>query len=758
MSQKSEATVPPQTAPAMSTAEARRRLLGYLGRKKGAWLLIIVALTIASTVQLYGLGLLQPLTTLAENIAQNPATQAADLRQVQIIILEIIACVIFSQVVFYRCYAQIARLGQQLGVDLRADFYAHLMQQGPSFYRRRGVGELLTIGLNDVETITAFFSQEAPSLLNLVLQLVLTVAFMFRLDWRLTVGSLIFAALLYVVSTYVLVPRIGMGTKRYGQQFAVANSELNENLTGARDIQIFNQQERTTREWRGRLQAMADTLARSHDLTYLNNSFAHMLTQLGVALIYGLGVLGVINGLFQVGLLISFAAYFQQFINPIRSAGGLIVKIQSTLIAAGRVFDVLAIAPDVREAPQAKDPGQLKGLVKFENVTFAYDRDDPQAWRVKNINLEILPGEKVAFVGGSGSGKSTLLQMVMRFYDPIEGRVTIDGHDVRDLSLAALRRNFGLVAQNVILFQRTLADNIRFGLPEADRAAIEGAAKVGQVTEFINKLDHGYETRLGEMGQGLSGGQKQRVSIARAALLKPSILILDEATSALDTQSEEAVTRALDHLSEGRTTLVITHRLNTIRNADKIVVLDTDLDGNGFIRAVGNHDQLMETSPEYVALIGRARRKGIIMPIGPQYDTTAALATVIGLAQAFNAPVHILDFGAIEQRDVSAKHYGVTVVPGRELTTMNLAHKVRVAHLHQKLAQEGFDVNVVSPPDPQGNWVDNTVKVIDQTEASHLVATDNVMIPMEALRESIQKIQRKTAVEYILVNPVEAAG
>jgi ATP-binding cassette subfamily B protein len=758
MNQKSAAAASPETRPAMSTAEARRRLFSYLGRKKGQWMLVVVALTVASTVQLYGLGLLQPLTTLAESIAQNPATRDTDLRQVQIIILVLIACVVFSQVVFYRSYAQIARLGQQLGADLRADFYTHLMQQGPAFYRRRGVGELLTIGLNDVETITTFLSQEAPSLLNLLLQLILTVAFMFMLDWRLTVGSLIFAALLYVVSTYVLVPRIGQGTKRYGQQFAAANSELNENLTGARDIQIFNQQARTAREWRERLQEMADTLARSHDLTYLNNSFAHMLTQLGLALIYGLGVLGVINGLFKVGLLISFAAYFQQFINPIRSAGGLIVKIQSTLIAAGRVFDVLAVAPEVREAANPRDPGQLKGHIQFENVTFGYDATDPTAWRIKNINLDILPGEKVAFVGGSGSGKSTLLQMVMRFYDPLEGRVTIDGHDLRDLSLAALRRNFGLVAQNVLLFHGTVADNIRFGQPEAGAEAVAEAAKIGQVTEFIHKLDHGYDTMLGELGQGLSGGQKQRVSIARAALLKPSLLVLDEATSALDTQSEEAVTRALDRLSEGRTTLVITHRLNTIRNADKIVVLDTDLDGNGFIRAVGHHDELMETSPEYVALVGRARRKGILMPIGPQYDTTPALATVIGLAQAFSAPVHILDFGAIEQKDVQGKHYGVTVVPGRELTAINMAHRVRVAHLHQKLTNEGFDVNVVSPPDPGGNWVDNTVKVIDQTEASHLVATDNVMIPMEALRESIQKIQRKTAVEYILVNPVEAAG
>ncbi|MGH2523546.1 MAG: hypothetical protein ACRDH2_13665, partial [Anaerolineales bacterium] len=242
--------------------------------------------------------------------------------------------------------------------------------------------------------------------------------------------------------------------------------------------------------------------------------------------------------------------------------------------------------------------------------------------------------------------------------------------------------------------------------------------------------------------------------------LKPSILILDEVTSALDTQSEEAVTRALDHLSQGRTTLVITHRLNTIRNADKIVVMGTDPAGKGVVLAVGNHDELMEKSPDYGTLIGRVRRKSILMPIGPQYDTSSALPTVIGLAQAFNAPVHILDFGVIEHAQVEGdgKHYGVTVIPAQDLTRLNFAHRVRVAKLYQKLEGEGFEVDVVNPPDPEANWVDATVQVIDITEASHLVATDNVMIPLEKLRESIMKIQRKTAVEYILVNPVEAVG
>jgi ABC-type multidrug transport system fused ATPase/permease subunit len=529
-----------------------------------------------------------------------------------------------------------------------------------------------------------------------------------------------------------------------------------------RDIQIFTQEARAARAYRAQLERLAETMTRNMGLSVTNFAISYSLTGLGLALVYGVGLLilitspGLFGGRVEAGLLASFAAFFVQFTNPIGALSGALLRWQAMLIAAGRVFSLMHVRPGVDDRTGAKDPGVLKGHIRFENVHFSYEPENPEAWAMENISLEIKPGEKVAFVGGSGSGKSTILNLVARFHDVTRGRVTIDGYDVRELSLQALRRNIGLVAQNVLLFRGTLADNIRFGRPEADMAAVRSAAQVGYVTQFVDQLDDGYETHLGEMGQGLSGGQKQRVSIARAALVNPSILLLDEATSALDTESEAMVTRSLDALSRGRTTLIIAHRLNTIRNADKIIVMGTDSLGNGVVRAAGTHEQLMESSPEYVALYGKQRRKAILMPIGPLYDTTAALPTVLGLALAYKAPVFVLDFGPLDVEDATDRRFGVSVVLTKEdPRVINAKHLRRVNGIMSELTGEGVEAKVVHPPAAETlDWVEATLRVIAETDATHLVAVDNVLVPMDKMRESIRLIERKGGVEYILINPI----
>ncbi len=737
-----------------------RQLLAYLSRQKFSWILAVGSLFLAITLSLLGLGLFTPLIDVALPLAQNAATRADGLRQITALLVEMIGIVLLSNTLFYMTYNLMAKLAQNMIVTLRTDYYASVMRQGPSFHQTQGASKLLSVGMNDAEVVGAFFTQDAPGLLNLVGQLALALIFMLVRSWPLTLVSVALAGFLYQLSTRVVVPRIRRHSARYAQQFAAANATLNESVTGVRDIQLFTQADRTAREFRAELERMAHIMLRNMNLLNLNGSLAYSVSMLGLALIYGLGTLGIISGSYQVGLLVSFAAYFSQFINPIRLMGNSLVKVQSMLVSAQRVFDLIALPPDIREKAGALDPGPLKGHIKFDNVTFSYVPEDIQAWRVKNVNLEILPGEKVAFVGGSGSGKSTLLYLVARFYDVTAGRVTVDGYDVRDLKLEALRRNFGLVAQNVILFHGTVADNIRFARPEAGMDAVKAAAEIGYITEFLDKLEYGYDTVLGELGQGLSGGQKQRVSIARAALPNPSILILDEATSALDPQSEAAVMKSLDRLSEGRTTLVITHRLNTIVNADKIVVLDTDENGHGVVRAVGQHDQLLETSPEYAALWGKHRRKAILMPIGPLYDTTAALPTVMGLARAYNAPAHILDFGPIDTEAEGDKRFGVTVVRGahKDPRVINLLHMKRVHDILKTLRAEGIEADTVSPARKDVTWVEATIQAVEQTQATHLVAVDNVMVSLDQLRESIRQIERKSAVEYILVNPVTEVG
>jgi len=768
------------TSAAAPTGAVWRYLLRYLERERLGWSLALISLFLAIFVSLLGLGLFTPLIDQALPLAQDGATRSDGLRLIRQLLLEMVGIFLLGNLLFYRTYVLMTELAQTMIVDIRADYYLNLMRQPPAFYQHYGNSQLVSTGMNDVEVISTFFAQEAPSLLNLVGQLILTTIFMLVLNWSLGLGSILFAGLVYLLGNNTIIPRVRRLAMHYSELFAATSATLNEDVEGVKDIQIFDQVARTTREFRAELEHLGRTLTRSVDLMHLNGVLVHTVSFLGLVLIYGLGTLGILRGLFQVGLLISFAAYFNQFIQPLRNLSTALVKVQTMLAAAQRVAQLTFTQSAVEEKRNAITPGRLKGHIRFEGVHFSYlpfdaasPRDpstgsgrgaggkphDPTAWHLKNINLEILPGEKVAIVGGSGTGKSALLSLIARFYDPTSGRVTVDGYDLRDLTVEGLRQDISWMAQNVVLFRDTLANNIRFARPDAGLEAVKTAAQLAHVTEFVDNLERGYDTVIEETGQALSGGQKQRVSLARAILSQPAILVLDEPTSALDRETETAVMRDLDRFCRGRiTTLIITHRLSIIRNADKIVVLDQEESGGSVIRAVGQHDQLIETSPEYVALLGRFRQKAILMPVGPLYNATAALPTVLGLAQAYNAPVHILDFGHLEIEngaDTPRKHFGVTVItPQADPLTLNAKHEVRVNQMLRILRTEGITVERLKPSRRDVTWVEATLEAIERTQATHLVAVDNVLIPMDSLRESIQRIERRSAVEYILINPV----
>ncbi len=749
--------------PSPPSASPWSHLRAYLTRRRWSWLFATVAIFVSTLATTVTLSQIKLLVDHALPASLNPATRAAGLQETLVIILGMVVLTLLGVTLMRQTSALITQLAQQLVVELRADYYASLMRQPPAFYRQHEIGRLIATGLNDTETISVFMTQAVPFVLVSVGQLVLAVIFMLASNWALALICITLVTALQAWSLRGIVPRMQRLESAYRQQLGEITSELNEDLLGVRDIQIFTQEQRAAKTYRHRLERLAKTMTLNMSLSVTNFAISTSMTGLGLALVYGVGLLllitlpGLFGGQVEAGRLASFAAFFAQFTSPIGALSGALLRWQAMLVAARRVFEIMTIRPGVQDRPDAKDPGALKGHIRFENVRFSYEPSNPEAWAMEGLSLEIKPGEKVAFVGGSGSGKSTLLHLVARFHEVTGGRVTIDGYDVRELSLHALRRNIGLVAQNVILFRGSLADNIRFGRPEAHLAAVEAAAMVGYVTEFVDKLDHGYQAQLGEMGQGLSGGQKQRVSIARAALVNPPILLLDEATSALDTGSEAMVTRSLDELSRGRTTLIIAHRLNTIRNADKIIVMGTDSLGNGVIRAAGTHDQLMESSLEYAALYGKQRRKAILMPIGPLYDTTAALPTVLGLALAYKAPVFILDFGPLDMKEAVDRRFGVSVVLTKEdPRVINAKHLRRVNEIVGELTGEGVDTQIVHPP-PEAeklDWIQATLRVIAETDATHLVAVDNVLVPMDKMRESIKLIERKGGVEYILINPI----
>jgi ABC-type multidrug transport system fused ATPase/permease subunit len=729
-----------------------RRLFSYLGRRKFSWLVAAVAMVAAAFTSLSALAFIP---ILIRALGDGTAT----LQSTLLTILEMAGLTLLGALLLWFGRVRIAALAQALLADIRSDYFDALMRQSLSFYRAREVGELITVGMNDGDIIGSYFTVEVPYALFSLFRVIVALIYMFAYSPILALGTLVVVLIVQGIIAFLILPTIQRLTTIYQRETSTVSAKFDEALTNVRDIQIFTQESRLSREFRARLDQLAGRVVGNMNYVAVSTAAAYALTILGPAMAIGVGTLLVLQGRLGAEFIVGFSTYVTQFVGQILTLNETAVRTQGLFIAARRLFGVMDIPTEIADKPEAIDPGPLRGHIKFENVTFSYAPDDPGSWRVKNINLEILPGEKVAFVGGSGTGKSTLVYLVARFYEVTEGRVTVDGYDVRDLKLAALRRNFGMVAQNAGLFAGTVADNIRFGRPEADQQAVYAAAAVGNVVEFVGKLEAGYDTALGEMGQGLSGGQKQRVSIARAALLKPSILILDEATSALDTLSETAVMHALDRLSEGRTSLVIAHRLNTIANADKIVVLGTDEHGHGIVKAIGRHEELLETSDEYYSLYrAKAQKKSILMPIGPMYNTVPLLPTVIGLARTYDAPVNVLDFGTLTVAETQGKRYGLTIQFSKsdaqaDVVELNRAHLQRVQGVMDVLRSEGVPCRVVYPP-ADTDWVAATLKVIEMTNATHYVAMENVLVPLAELREAIRKIERKTDVDYILVDPM----
>lgn len=739
----------------LNTSHALAQLLAFAAPKRAQWLgalaLMLVAVILGQLVPFQ----IPALTALIETRPAQAATQAVSIMLVMVLLIGASAALLWA------ARRWLTTLGQDLMVEVRAAAFESLLRQGPAFYRKNETGQITAAVMNDVETLSSFSIIHIPYFAQSFGQFVMAFLFMCLLSWPLALASVLIIAVIHLVVQQVVGPPIQHLTVDYQRRFGDVTSRLSENLTGVRDIQLFTQERRVAKTFRHTLLELAGLMKHTANWQALSTAGFHLLNGLGLALIYGLGVWVTVGGILNLtsGMIGSLALYFGQLTDPVFGFSRATITVQSALAAARRIVGLITTPPDVQDTPEAINPGPLRGHIRFENVTFSYQPQDRDAWRVKNLDLDIHPGEKVAFVGGSGSGKSTILNLVQRFYDVTSGSITVDGHDLRQLKLSALREQMALVGQNVVLFRGTIADNIRFGNPSASQAEVEAAARVGDVVEFIEKLDDGYNTMLGELGAGLSGGQKQRVSVARAALRQAPILLLDEATSALDNQSEDRVTRALDTLSAGRTTLIVTHRLHTVRNADKIVMMGTDVFGDGVILAVGTHDELLENSPDYAALYGRSRRKSIMMPLGPMYDTTAALPTVIGLASAYGAPVYLLDFGQVKLKDDEnddGRRFGMTQVIDRtqDIRLLNLKHEKRLESFLHTLAQEGIIAQVVRAQNEDRSWVEATIQGIKEVEATHFVAVDNVMVAMDTLRESIRTIERKSAVEYILVNPV----
>ena len=484
---------------------------------------------------------------------------------------------------------------QNVALTMRNDLFGKIQRLSFSYHDRNQTGQLMVRATDDVEKVRMFLGQGFVIALQALLMLVGILAILFSINARVTwvvVPILPVAIGLFVVFGRIVQPLFGQVQMRLG----LMNSVLQENLAGIRVVRAFAREDREKARFEASAEAlMVQQLKASRVLSFLFPA-VFLTANLGQALVVWFGGLEVQAGGMSIGAWNTFQLYLIYAFLPIGQLGFIVALLAQANTSAGRIFEILDTQNEIIDSPNAQPLAAALGRVAFEDVTFRYFRSGDAILR--GVSFEAAPGQTVALLGATGSGKSTIINLIPRFYDATDGAVTIDGRDVRDITLESLRRQVGIVLQETTLFSGTIRDNIAFGRPEATLEDVRAAARAAQAAAFIEALPEGYDTPVGERGTTLSGGQKQRIAIARAILMDPRILILDDATSAVDLTTELAIQRALDALMEGRTSFVIAQRVSTVRRADVILVLD-----KGTIAARGTHAELLESSPTYVEIV-----------------------------------------------------------------------------------------------------------------------------------------------------------
>jgi ATP-binding cassette subfamily B multidrug efflux pump len=425
---------------------------------------------------------------------------------------------------------------------------------------------------------------------------------MFATKWDLALVS--FAVLpIMILATSAFSKRARVAFRKTRETIGNVSSELQENIAGVREVQAFSRERENVAEFQQVNRRNRDANVQAQTLTSAFSPALDVMSTAALALVLGYGGWTVVSGAVSVGLIVSFMVYVQRFYRPIQMISGLWTQMQSALAGAERIFELLDTQPEIVDAPDAVELPPAEGRIAFEGVYFAYKPDEPV---LQDINFVAEPGQTVALVGPTGAGKTSVVSLLMRFYDVLDGRITVDGRDIRQVKQAGLRQQMGMVLQDTFLFSGTVMDNIRYGRLDATDEEVIEAATLANADAFIRRLSKGYKTDIGEQGHNLSQGQRQLLSIARAILADPRILILDEATSSVDTRTELLIQKALGTLLHGRTSIVIAHRLSTIRNADQVLVLD-----KGEIVERGTHDSLMEKQGRYYDLyMSQFRREG----------------------------------------------------------------------------------------------------------------------------------------------------
>ena len=562
-----------------------KRLLQYILPYKKTLLVAVICIMAAAGTNLYVPMIIKDMIdkVLAEK----------DMLMLNGIAIAIVVLFFFRGVFYFGQSYLVSFVGERVIIDVRDILFKKFQHMGLAYYDKKQTGEVMSYITNDV---AAMQNAIINNLIELVTEgsiLIGSLGMMVYLDWKLS------------LLTLITIPLVGQAMKIFGrklkqsgtviqERLADITSLLQESISSVRVVKSFVREEYEIDRFHKQNMLNFKAVMKNAQQMSLLTPVVEFLAALAVTLIVWFGGYEVVNGHITAGSLVAFLTYAVNLANPVKRISRVYGNVQKAMAAADRVFDVMDLPEIITNKPDAKELPPVEGHVKFDHVGFEYKEGVPA---LTDVSFDVKPGQMVAFVGPSGSGKSTIANLIPRFYDVNSGSVTIDGMDVRDVTMESLREQIGIVPQETMLFSTTVMENIRYGRLDATDEEVIEAAKAANCHKFIMDLPDGYKTKIGERGLNLSGGQRQRIAIARAILKNPRLLILDEATSALDTESEKIVQAALDDLMVGRTAFVIANRLSTIFNADKIIVIE-----NGHIKETGTHEELLKQGGLYSTL------------------------------------------------------------------------------------------------------------------------------------------------------------